>query len=1013
MKRLVTRLLYGLAVLLLAPGLASAQDGTITGTVTDAESGEPLPGATVQIADLGIGAATDAEGVFSLDAPAGTHLVSVSFVGFDTAEREIDVPAGETVTANFALEVGAAQLGEVVVQGYGVTRRRVESGSIGSVQSEDIETVTARSADAAIQGRISGARITSSSGQPGAGLQFQIRGAGSITAGSDPLIIVDGVQFSEQSQLGLADGNPLNGINPADIESIEVLKDASAKSIYGAQAANGVVLITTKQGREGPTEVSFSTQLGSVDRINEFDVLNSEQYLNGRIEAYENFYVDRLGDTEAARQAGREAGIAAFQDPNNPDLINTNWQDAVFRSGITQTYNLSLRGGNEETTFFISGRFARDEGQIIESLFRQGGLRANLDHEVNDRVTVESKVNLTTTNIRGTIGNGPFITSPYWAAQFIQPTLSLYNEPGNPESGYNLLEDATVFDVNPVAQEDFDTRSSNANQIVANAAANVEILPSLFSRTVVGVQHEDTNEEEYSDPRLPSNQAVGGSLQVFADRRTSVNVSQSLTFDKLFADVHAFTGLLGAEYKQEKFGLTTVEGQGFPNFLYRTLQSAAEPTNVNSARSKYRTQSVFANGEYTYDDTYQLRGVVRVDGSSRFGEENRWGTFGAVSGFWRISNESFMDDIGLVDNLLIRGGYGVTGNSQIGNFASRQLFVGSGEYANRPGVRPSSLGNPQLTWEENEETNFGIDFAVLNRRLSGSVDVYRSDRQELLLGRSLPSDSGFGSITENVGEIRNEGVEIELSTLNLDLGGFQWATDFNIAFQRSEVLSLTEDQDELTSGGLVYRVGEPVGQLRYTRYAGANPANGRPMYYDENGELTYIPGSSDEQLVGNLQPDFFGGLTNRFSYGGLSVDVFFQYDYGRTTLNNNAFFSDVSQFNYNSATRVLDRWQEPGDVTDVPKFFIGNYQDGASEAVFSTRFVEDASYIRLKQVKVTYQFPDELVSRSGLKRASLFVQGENLATITDFTGPDPEVVGTALGEYPQSRRLTVGLNVTL
>lgn len=1011
MNRLATKLLCGLMVLLLAPGLVFAQEeGTVVGTVSEADTGELLPGATVQIEALGIGAATGSDGTYTVRAPEGTYTLAVSFVGFERVEREVEIVAGETVTVDFELDVSEAQLGEIVVQGYGVTRRRVESGSVGRVSSEDIETVTARSADAAVQGRIAGARVTSASGQPGAGLQFQIRGSGSITAGEDPLIIVDGVQFSNTSQLGFANGNPLNAINPGDIESIEVLKDASAKSIYGAQAANGVVLITTKRGQPGPTEISFSTQIGTVDRIEEFDVLSGPQWAENRIESFVNFQVDRLGDTEAVRESARNAAAAFFGDPDDPDLLNTNWQDAVFQTGLTQSYNMSLRGGDERTSFFISGRFTRDEGQIIESYFRQGGLRANLDHQATSRVSLESSINLTTTDISGTISDGPFINSPFWSAQFIQPTLSIYNEPGNPDSGFAFF--GGTFDRNPVAQETFNTRESNANQIVASAAANVEWGAGLFSRTYVGLQHEDTGEESYLDPRLPENQGVGGSLTVLADRRTSFNISQSLTFDRVFDQTHAFTGLLGAEYKQEAFELNSANGREFPNFLFRTLQSAAEPNSVNSARSRYRVQSAFANGEYTYDDTYQLRGTLRYDGSSRFGAENRWGLFGTVSGYWRISNESFMEDVGFLDNLQLRAGYGVTGNSEIGNFAARQLFIGSGEYGGRPGLRPSSLGNTLLTWEENQETNIGLSFSILNRRISGEFDVYRSDREELLLGRSLPSDSGFGSITENVGEVRNEGIEFELSTLNLDVGGFQWSTDFNIAFERSEVLSLTDDQDEITSGGLVFEVGEPVGQYRQPLYAGVNPANGRPMYYDEDGNLTYIPSASDEQLVGNLQPDFFGGLTNRFSYGGLALSVFIQYDYGRTTLNNNAFFSDVSSFDFNSSTRVLDRWQEPGDVTAVPKLYRGSYLDGASEGIFSTRFMEDASYIRLKEVRLSYQIPTELLNAAQLSRASVFLQGENLATITDFTGPDPEIIGTALGQFPQSRRITAGLQVT-
>ena len=1010
MKRLLKRLTWGLFLCLLAPGLALAQEGTVEGTVTDAGTGDPLPGATVQIVNTNLGAATDAEGQYTIPSvPAGNQRIQVSFVGYETVTRQIQVQANQTATANFEVAPSTAELDEVVITGYRAERKRVETGSSVSVSAQEIEGVTVRSPDAALQGRAAGVRVTSASGQPGAAVQVNVRGTGSITAGSDPLYIIDGVQVSNNNELSLASGNPLSAISPNDIASIEVLKDASAKSIYGAQAANGVVIITTKGGRRGATEVSFSTQIGSVDRIKTFDVLNAEQYLDYRARALDNTAPSI--PLEQARQFANQFW--------GPDSIDTNWQDQVFRNGLTQSYNMSLRGGGEKTSFFVSGRFTRDEGQIIDSQLKQGGLRANIDHQVNDKLRFGTKFSATTTRLNGTISDGPFINSPFWSAQFIPATSPVFNIPGDPSSGFNLSPDGT-FSFNPVAQEEFNTRESSTNQIIASASMNYSITDNLIARSFAGINHLDSQEEDLDDSRLPANQGVGGSLGVFADRTTNFNISQTFTYSNVFNDVHSVSALAGAEHRQEDQDDFSTRGEGFPNFLFRTLASAANPVNSFSARTEFRQSSFFGDVEYTYNNTYQIKGTLRYDGSSRFGEDNRWGLFGTVGGFYRISNAAFLEDVDALNNLLIRAGWGLTGNSSIGNFASRRLFGSGGEYAGGAGIGPSSLGNNLLTWEENQEINLGLDYSVFGGRLSGSVDAYRSDRQELLLNRDLPNDSGFGGITENIGEVRAQGLEFAVETVNVDAGSFVWRTNFNIAFQSTEVRELLRDDNEIVAGG-VYRVGEEINQFEFTRWAGVNPANGRPMYLDLNGNLTYVGDDADDEvLMGNTEPTHFGGLGNTFSYKGLTLDVFFQFDYGRETLNNNAFFADVGYFPWNKDDDILDFWREPGDITEVPKPF-GSlllsggtvFPDGTTEGVFTQRFMEDASYIRLKQVKLSYQVPQSLLTRIGLRRASLFVQGENLATWTEFTGPDPEIIGTGLGEFPQSRRITGGLNLTL
>ena len=1044
-----------LALLLAFSSTAAAQGtGTITGTILD-DLGQPVIQGNVIIDELSLGAATDLDGGYTLEGvPAGTYVLEASYVGFQSQQVAVTVLAGQTTVQDFELEL--QELGNVIVEGYRVRREAVESGASASVDARDIETLTVRSADAALQGRAAGVRVTSVSGQPGAGIQVRVRGSGSITAGNDPLYVVDGVQISNDNELAYASGNPLASINPTEIESIEVLKDAAATSIYGAQAANGVVLVTTKRGRAGRTQIEFSTQVGAVDPISDYQVLSSDQYLNNRFESLVNFFVLRRGTTRegalgpAASNAvaifgGRidneggpnavalgdidEDGAADFYVPEErvnvgsaeaPDLrtVDTNWQDEVFRTGTTQQYALGARGGNDRTRFYVQGRYADDQGQVIASEFRQYGLRVNLDHNATDWIQFETSLNLSNSNYRGTIGNGAFINSPYWAAQFLPPTSPLYNIPDDPDSGFNLTPNST-FSYNPVAQESFDTRTADLFRLIGNGAINVQLPYNFLARSYGGVNFGDAQEEDYRDPRIPNNTGLGeggvsGRGSINTSRTTEFNLSQSLQWNRLFSQSHNLDLLGVVEYRRGFEDDAFAQGVGFPLFLFRTLSQSAEPTGAGSSKTEFRFLSYIGNAEYTFDNTYQLAGTLRYDGSSRFGSENRYGLFGSVAAYARLNRLGPLQNINALDDLKLRASYGQTGNSNVGNFASLYLIGGAGEYSGQPGIAPGQLPNQFLTWENLREVNLGLDYSFFGGRVSGATDVYNRDSDQLLLNRDLPSDSGFGSITENVGTVRQQGVEFALNTINVNTDLFRWRTSFNIAFQRGEVIELADGDDEIVIGALTWRVNEAPGQYRYVDYAGVNPANGRPFYYDADGNLTYNANGvpfDERPLQGNDNPDFFGGIGNTFSVGPVSLDVFFQYDYGRTTLNNNAFFSDTD-FNFNKSERVLDRWQRPGDITSVPApIFNGAYNDGTSNRVFTSRFLEDASYIRLKQLALSFQVPQRFLGSA--QNARIYIQGENLLTFTEYSDLDPELVGIAIGQYPQSRRITAGINIGL
>jgi TonB-linked SusC/RagA family outer membrane protein len=810
-----------------------------------------------------------------------------------------------------------------------------------------------------------------------------------------------------------------------------VLKDAASTAIYGANGANGVVIITTKTGREGRTTVSFSSQVGTTDRIREYEVFNAQEYGQYWEDGIANTVVSRFGPQN--EEFARDTANGIFGDPDSV-TVDTDWQDVAFRTGITQQYDVSLNGGNEDTRFFISGRYTNDEGQVIQSQFEQFSLRLNLDHDVNEKFSVETRTTLASGRTRGTIQGGAFINSPFWSAQFIAPNSPVYNNPtpennfeGDPETGFNNSPGTFgTFSFNPIQQETLNDREANINTLFTQVAANYEITDGFFSRTFAGISHEDSQGNSFRDPSIPAQ--APGTIAAFDGRQTSFNINQSFSYTGRIGEKNDVSGLLVTEYREESFNNISTDAEGARSD-FRTVSDGGNPTTAASFETEFRQISFVADGDYTYDGRYQVRGTVRVDGNSRFGEDNRFGVFGSLSAFWRLSEESFMEDVSFLDDLRLRASYGETGNSDIGNFPSRNLASAIGDYQGLPGVVVNQLGNAGLTWERVQDINLGLDYAVFNSRINGAIDVYRRDRTDQLLARDLPDDSGFFSRTENVAETRSQGVEFFIETTNVDYKGFRWSTNFNIAFQDTEVLDVggngrdvdgDGEVDEITVGGLVYREGEEVGQWRTPLYAGVNPANGRPMYRTPGGELTYFADEDNinQPLVGNLQADFFGGFGNTFSYKGLQLDMFWQFDYGRTTLDNNFFFNNET-FPFNKNVDWLDYWREPGDVTDTPApldpgFFVApTYEDGTTASVFTSRFFTDASYIRLKQLQLSYDLPQSLTQRVGLSRLQIFALGENIVTITDFTGPDPELVGTAIGEFPQARTITGGVRVEI
>ncbi|MCE7055636.1 SusC/RagA family TonB-linked outer membrane protein [Algoriphagus sp. AGSA1] len=987
-------LLLGLT-LFLAGAVAFAQSRVITGTVTSTEDNLGVPGATVLVKGTTIGTATDIDGKYSISVPAGSNVLVFSFVGLSPQEITI----GNRTTIDVAMEPDVQSLSEFVVTSYGDQSRREITGAISAVKGEVFQDLPVQSFDRAMQGRIAGVQVTSSTGQPGGALTVRIRGVGSINAGNDPLYIVDGVQVQGGGLSGQGSQNALASINPNDIESIEVLKDAAAAAIYGAQAANGVVLINTKRGKKGKTNIRVSVQEGIVQPLNLYDVMDASQLAAIKRDAYINA---GLNPANAA---------ATYGNPEDPNLESYDWVDALYRDGRLSVYDLSVSGGDEKTTFFLSGSYTKQEAQIIKSDYERATGRLNLTHRPNQKFTVSAALSLAYQNTNGSIDRGNFVNGPFVAGYSARPNVPIYNEdgtfapyPSNHLFGYNIVQG--------VSEE---LRNAKTVQTVSNLSLTYQFAPWLSWTSYFGLDFSDNADVNSRPSTIPAFSSYGGASVFTSRRKTNFNTNHNFNFNKKFNEVHSVSGILGFEYKVGNDDLQSATGRGFPNPTLIYLQNAATPFAVNSFYTEFKRAGFFGQAKYDYDDRYTADLTLRRDGNSRFGEEYKWGTFGAFSVGWRLSSEAFLQDVTWLDNLRVRGSYGVTGNSDIENFASRTLVGSSGQYLGNGGLTISQLGNDLLTWEEAETFNIGVDGTLFNGRIIATVDFWRKNSKSLLFETPLPIDSGFGIITRNTGELRNQGIDIDLQTTNVVVGKFQWSTAFNITLLQNELLSLYDGLDRVGNDLIV---GRPIDFFYTNKYLGVNPANGLAMYDDGTGtgNYTYLTGESTLDYRGSALPSSYGGLANTFSYGPISLEIFFQGQFGNLATN-----SDIYNLGFwgsgpdNQFVSQADYWKQPGDVTTVGKPYEGGQAPGTSNInTFSTRLLSDGGYVRLKQVTLRYTLGNVAAQKIGMSSATIFLQGMNLATFTNYNGIDPEVnsVGnTTYGSYPNGKQLTAGINL--
>lgn len=997
---------------------------TIRGQVTDGENGEPLPGVNVLAKGTTIGTVTDISGNYRLTVDDEVSTLVFSSIGYVTEEVSIN---GRNII-NLDLLPDIQSLSEVVVVGYGTQSRKDITSAVSSVRSEDIKNVPVTGVDALLQGRAPGVQVVQNSGTPGAENYVRIRGNGSLLGQNRPLYIVDGVQMNNITTNVLGAGGQLttstNDINPNDIESIEILKDAAATAIYGARASNGVVLITTKRGKSGQAKFDLDVYTGVQEVWRKLDVLDGQQYVDLRTEAINN----------SNELLGQNTPVPEFI---NGTGANTNWQDQVFRQAPVTDANLSMSGGGEQTKFFISLGHFNQKGTIINQGFARTTARINIDHQASKRLKVGNSLTMSYSN-NDRVFTGFSSNNPIAAALVFNPNFPVYNEDGS------YFQDPTNEVPNPVQVAEEITFNSKQKRVLGNVFAEYEIMEGLTFKTSWGIDYLDDRQQRFI-PNTIAGYRDAAEATAANFEQLLWSVENTLTYNKQLGDRHSLNALLGYSVLEREETLLRAGGSLAGSNIITTV-AISNPSAPDNYITNYGLVSYFGRANYSYDDKYLLSATLRADGSSRFGENNRFGFFPSASVGWRVSSESFMENIGFINDLKLRASYGVVGNQEglSGDFPSLATYGTGYDYLSSfPGIAQQSIANPNLTWEENTQVNFGLDMTLLDNRINIIADIYQKNTDKLLFFRQLPWSSGFQQDNgSNIGRMENRGLELGLTTLNF-VGDFSWTSSFNISFNRNEITFLPDydpenplasdfsqqQPDGLGTDGTrsVFRVGEPFGSFYGYKVLGVNPENGYIIYenldgsVNEDGEPTL--GISDRQIFGNALPLHTGGFTNEFSYKNLSLNIFMQWSYGNDVYNQTAAALENMTGYFNQSTDVLRRWQQPGDQTDVP---IALFSDatglaavGANNREISDRFLEDGSFLRVKDIRLGYNFGSALVERLSLRNLSIYGSVRNAFTFTDYSGFDPESqnnsVVTAVGidylEQPQPRTFIVGINV--
>lgn len=987
--------------------IVMAQERQVSGTITDSD-GLPLIGVNIIIENTSRGTQSDFDGNYSIKANQGEVLV-YSFVGFSTVRRTVGTEANINVQL-----LPDATLDEVVVVGYGTQSKRKVTDNIASISSEQINNIPVSNMQSSLVGKAAGVQITQINGKVEGGVKMRIRGIASISSSQEPLYVIDGMPLiNDDESTTVAPINPLISLNPNDIESIEILKDASSAAIYGARGTNGVVLITTKSGRAGKTKVSLNTSTGWSRATNKLEWLNAEEYVELFVEASTNSY--GAEDTWLTEEGGYFDFMANGTDWRNL-AVDTDWQDYALVDGAVQDHTVSISGGSDKTLFFLSGGYNRTEAIVRGNDLERYSIRTNIDHNVSDKFKVGFNAGASKTQISRIGTDNSFSTPLQAVAQ--SPLSPAFLDNGIPNN------DSTIY-YNFLMQEYNGDWDADIFRILLNSYLQYQILPSLSFRTELGYDNNNQTEEYFSGS-LTQSASTNGYADANAVQSDKYNISNYFNYNTTFNQDFDLDVIVGMNFEESSRKNQFVAGTGFPSDDLQTVASASEITSGTSTRTKYNFLSYFGRATFSLYDKYLFKGSLRYDGSSRFGADNRYGFFPAASAGWIISEEDFLKDSGTISLLKLRGSWGETGNAGIGNFASLGLFGGRA-YNQRSALAPVQLANPGLKWEKTRQVDVGLDFGFLNNRISGEVDYYIKKTNDLLLNQPIPGTSGFTSITRNVGSLTNRGFEFVLNTRNIMTEDFTWNTNFNLSTLDNEVTGLPGG--DIVQGLNIVREGETISSFYIVEYAGVDPANGNALFYrntlntdgSRDRSTTASYGEAERVIMGSPYPELMAGFTNNLTFMNFDLSFTFQGEWGASLYNSGGKFqSGNARYEDNQTRDQLNRWQNPGDITNVPQARM--YQTNGQQD--SSRYLEESDFIRLRNLTFGYTLPISVTEKFKVDRLRVYFTGVNLLTFTDYSGYDPESTYDDLGgsnvqrgitfySAPPAKTFTIGLNIEL
>ncbi|MFN8257078.1 MAG: TonB-dependent receptor [Bacteroidales bacterium] len=965
--------------------LANAQ--TITGKVTGADDGAPLPGVNIVVKGSNTGTMTNMDGTYTLEVPGQNAVLVFSFVGYATQE----ITVGAQTTIDVTMQVEAETKDEVVVVGYGTQKRATVTGAISSISSKDITSLAVTTADQALQGRAAGVTVINN-GSPGTAPTIRIRGVGTMNS-NEPLFVIDGVV-----------SNGMGNLNPSDIESVQVLKDASTTAIYGSLGSNGVILITTKKGTTGKVVVDFESYIGQQWNNNRYELLNVDQYI------------------DYASSADVTSPPPVLNDPTRLGWAETNWMDEIFQKGFMQNYNLGVSGGNENSVFRLSMGYVGQEGIMIGTDYERFNFRANSDFKIGRfKIGENLAVSYSETNPLNSAGGRSLIEHSIKMA----PYLPVYNPDnlGGYQGPHSALDGQDAE--NPVRVALLNSYAIDNLSVIGNIYGEVEIIKGLKFRSVAGLEEIMIDDNQF-EPAFRDDNIPGGATH-FSDHATirknssnytSLIFTNSLNYTKTFAEKHNLEVLALMEYSTINRDNTNSSSQ---NYISNDVQQVSNTTaSLSSNSDQYRRIGYLGRLNYNFDSKYIFAASIRRDASSRFGADNRWGTFPSVALGWKISREAFMENISLISNLKLRGSWGKTGNDQIGNYRYATTLTSDMHYVFNnlqvTGTTPSGPENPGLKWEETTMTNIGIDLGLLRDQFTLSFEYYKNKSDDLLMNLVTSPSLGIwsGNKAANVGSVETNGLELQLGYNDFE-GDFQWSASLNLGTFKNEVLDLG-GLKSVTPGGQfegesITRLepGKPLfffygwkfdgvfasqaeadayldggqsgargGDFRVVDVAGAPDANGNPTGPDG------VIDANDRTEIGNPYPDLTLGLNLNANYKGFDLNLFFQGSYGNDVCNTNIYDLEGMPRLFNAGTGTIRRWKQDGDITDIPRPGVGRNVE------ISTRYIEDGSYTRLKNITLGYTLPSKIF-KDKISKFRLYVSAQNIITITNYSGLDPEV----------------------